>query len=58
MKKIELLHLDIENFKGVDNVSIDFNDTITNVLGRNGSGKSSIYSTKMVQVKASLTSVD
>lgn len=43
MKKIELLHLDIENFKGVDNVSIDFNDTITNVLGRNGSGKSSIY---------------
>ena len=43
MKNIELVHLDIENFKGVDHVSIDFNDTITNVLGRNGSGKSSIY---------------
>lgn len=43
MKKIELVHLDIENFKGLSSVTIDFNDTITNILGRNGSGKSSIY---------------
>lgn len=43
MKNIELVHLDIENFKGLSSVTIDFNDTITNVLGKNGSGKSSIY---------------
>lgn len=43
MKNIELLHLDIENFKGLSSVTINFNDTITNILGKNGSGKSSIY---------------
>jgi len=43
MKNIELLHLDIDNFKGLSSVTIDFNDTITNILGKNGSGKSSIY---------------
>ena len=43
MKNIELVHLDIENFKGLSSVTIDFNDTITNILGKNGSGKSSIY---------------
>jgi len=43
MKNIELVHLDIENFKGLSSTTIDFNNTITNILGRNGSGKSSIY---------------
>ncbi len=42
MKNIELVHLDIENFKGLSSVSISFNDT-TVVKGKNGVGKSSIY---------------
>jgi len=43
MKIIKLLNLQVENFKGLSSVAIDFNDTITNILGKNGSGKSSIY---------------
>ena len=42
MKKIELKKLKLENFKGIRNLTIDFNGKETTIEGKNASGKSSI----------------
>ncbi|HBG1590659.1 AAA family ATPase [Clostridioides difficile] len=42
MKAILLKSLDIENFKGIKELHIDFNN-ITNVFGENATGKTSIF---------------
>ncbi|MDO0133238.1 AAA family ATPase [Clostridioides difficile] len=42
MKAILLKSLDIENFKGVKELHIDFNN-VTNVFGENATGKTSIF---------------
>lgn len=42
MKKINLKSLSIENFKGIKNLSIDFQEK-TNILGQNGTGKTSVF---------------
>lgn len=41
-KKINLLSLNIQNFKGIKNLSFDLSD-FTNIYGRNESGKTSIF---------------
>ena len=43
MKKIILKKLSLLNFKGLRDYSIEFNADITRVLGRNGSGKTTIF---------------
>jgi len=43
MKVIKLLSLQVENFKGLGSVSIDFDWMMTLLKGRNGSGKSSVF---------------
>ena len=42
MKEIRLRSLTIENFKGINNISISFNDSITKICGVNGIGKTTI----------------
>lgn len=42
MKTIKIKSISIVNFKGINNLNIDFNDT-TNILGENGTGKTSIF---------------
>ena len=42
MKTITLKQLSLLNFKGVRNLTIDFNDTVTTISGRNGSGKTTV----------------
>jgi predicted ATP-dependent endonuclease of OLD family len=42
MKSIKIKSIQIVNFKGINNLKIDFNDT-TNILGDNGTGKTSIF---------------
>lgn len=41
MRKITLTKMDIQNFKGVNDLSISFDDT-TNIYGANGTGKTTI----------------
>lgn len=44
MKKVQLHRLKLENFKGVRNLEADFApDAVTEIRGRNGSGKSTIF---------------
>lgn len=42
MKTIQLKKLHISNFKGIKNISIDFN-YVTNIFGANASGKTTIF---------------
>ena len=42
MKKIILKRLQLDNFKGVKHLNIDFNEVETSIFGKNGSGKTSI----------------
>lgn len=42
MKKIVLLNLSIRNFKGIRSLDINFNEDITDIFGRNGSGKTTV----------------
>lgn len=42
MKVIQIKHLKLVNFKGVRDLEIDFNDTVTTISGRNGSGKTTV----------------
>ena len=42
MKEIKLRSLTIENFKGISNVSISFNGSMTKICGANGVGKTTI----------------
>lgn len=43
MKSIIIKRITFVNFKGLRNLTIDFNDEITTIAGRNGSGKTSIF---------------
>lgn len=43
MNRIIIKTLRLTNFKGIRDLSIDFNDTVTNIYGRNGSGKTTIF---------------
>lgn len=43
MKKIIIKQINLVNFKGIRNVSVDFDEQITTICGRNGSGKTSIF---------------
>jgi len=42
MKKIELKSMKIANFKGIQNLEVEFGHKVS-VTGQNGSGKSSLY---------------
>lgn len=42
-KRITIRTLDLLNFKGVERKTIDFNEGVTNILGRNGSGKTTVF---------------
>ena len=41
-KKAIIKRLSLANFKGLRNVVIDFNDTVTTISGRNGTGKTTV----------------
>lgn len=43
MNTIIIKSMRLTNFKGVRDLSIDFNDTVTNIYGRNGSGKTTVF---------------
>ena len=43
MKTIKIKSMRFVNFKGLRDFSIEFNDDVTRVLGRNGSGKTTIF---------------
>lgn len=43
MVDFKLKSLDIENFKGIRSLHIDFADGMTNIYGENGTGKTTIY---------------
>ena len=43
MKTIKIKSMHFVNFKGLRDYSIEFNADITRVLGRNGSGKTTIF---------------
>jgi len=42
MKDIRLIKLILLNFKGIRNLEINFNDDVTTISGRNGSGKTTV----------------
>lgn len=43
MKEIILKRITLLNFKGARELSIDFNQSLTNIFGRNGSGKTTVF---------------
>lgn len=43
MKNIILKRLKLTNFKGIKDKTINFNDNITSIYGRNGAGKTTIF---------------
>lgn len=43
MRTIKLKSLSLVNFKGIRNLTIDFNDAETLVCGGNGTGKTTIF---------------
>jgi len=43
MKEVKLKQMSLTNFKGLRDVSITFNDDVTSILGKNGSGKTTIF---------------
>lgn len=43
MKSIIIKHMHLVNFKGVRDLTIDFNQTVTNIYGRNGAGKTTVF---------------
>lgn len=43
MKQVILKKISLVNFKGVRNYSIEFNEKMTSVMGKNGSGKTTIF---------------
>lgn len=43
MKKIIIKRLSLVNFKGIRNLTIDFNESVTTISGRNGLGKTTIF---------------
>lgn len=47
MSNIRIKAMEIANFKGIKNLSVNFNETTTFISGANGVGKSSIYDAYM-----------
>lgn len=43
MIKIRLKKIHLQNFKGLRDVKLEFDSMVTSILGRNGSGKTTIY---------------
>ncbi len=43
MKQIILKTIKIENFKGIKSLEINFNENVTNILGANGTGKTTVF---------------
>lgn len=43
MKKIIIKKINLVNFKGIRNLTVDFDEQITTICGRNASGKTSIF---------------
>ena len=43
MKVIKLLSISLENFKGIRKMDIGFNEDVTRIYGKNGSGKTSVF---------------
>lgn len=43
MKKVIIKSMKLTNFKGLRDFTIEFNDSMTSVLGKNGSGKTTIF---------------
>lgn len=43
MKTIKIKSLELLNFKGIRDLKIDFSDGVTNISGKNGSGKTTIF---------------
>lgn len=43
MKQVVIKSMKLVNFKGLRDFSIEFNDSVTNVLGKNGSGKTTVF---------------
>ena len=43
MKEIIIKRMSFVNFKGIRNLTVDFDDTLTSILGTNGVGKTSIF---------------
>ena len=43
MKKIIIKKINLVNFKGIRNLTVDLDEQITTICGRNGSGKTSIF---------------
>lgn len=43
MKEIIIKEMRLINFKGVRELTIDFNQSVTNIFGRNGSGKTTVF---------------
>lgn len=43
MKQVVIKSMKLVNFKGLRDFKIEFNDSITNVLGKNGSGKTTVF---------------
>lgn len=43
MKKVILKRISLVNFKGITDRSVEFNESVTSIMGRNGSGKTTIF---------------
>ena len=43
MKSIIIKQMHLVNFKGVRDLTIDFNQAVTNIYGRNGAGKTTVF---------------
>jgi exonuclease SbcC len=41
--KLQINQLHINNFKGIKNLTVNFNEKITNIYGDNGTGKSTVF---------------
>ena len=43
MKEIRLMQLKLKNFKGIKDLTIDFNGKSTNIFGANATGKTTVF---------------
>lgn len=43
MKKVILKRISLVNFKGIRDYSVEFNESMTSIMGKNGSGKTTIF---------------
>ena len=43
MRQVRIKKLSVENFKGIRNFSVDFDDRLTRIVGSNGTGKTTLH---------------